>query len=148
MQHLHPVFPVVKLTPAPSEPFEGRKQQPPPPPVVMDNHEEYEVAEILDSRYHYNKLQYLVRFKGYNDSENQWIDAANVHAERAVRAYHRAYPERVRNIVRSDRPWRVRFEDALEHGETPIFIQRCRPFLPQARRKLFPFKTANEDVES
>ena len=51
MHHLHPVFPVVKLTPAPDDPFPGCRQPTPPPPVVVDGEEEYEVEEILNSRY-------------------------------------------------------------------------------------------------
>jgi hypothetical protein len=46
MQRLHPVFPVVKLTPAPEDLFPGRQQPMPPPPVVVDGKEEYEVEEI------------------------------------------------------------------------------------------------------
>ena len=50
MHCLHPVFPVVKLTPVPEEPFPGRQQPTPPPPIIVDNVEEYEVEEILNSR--------------------------------------------------------------------------------------------------
>jgi hypothetical protein len=36
--------------------------QPSPPPVIIedDEKEEYEIDDILDSRYHYGKLQYKV----------------------------------------------------------------------------------------
>jgi hypothetical protein len=34
--------------------------QSPPPSIVVDEEEEYEVDDILDSRYHYDKLQYRI----------------------------------------------------------------------------------------
>ena len=50
MRRLHPVFNVVKLTPAPPDPIAGRRRTPPPPPELVDSEEEYVVEEILDSR--------------------------------------------------------------------------------------------------
>jgi len=49
MQRLHPVFNVVKLTPAPDDPIEGCQITLPPAPIIEDRHEEWEVEEILDS---------------------------------------------------------------------------------------------------
>jgi hypothetical protein len=46
---LHPVFPVVKLSPALPDPIPGRRSAPPPPPMLVDGEEEYEVKAILDS---------------------------------------------------------------------------------------------------
>ena len=59
MRRLHPVFNVVKLTPAPPDPIVGRRRTPPPPPELIDGEEEYVVEEILDSRMFWRKLQYL-----------------------------------------------------------------------------------------
>jgi hypothetical protein len=44
-----------------------------PPPNLIKEEEEYEVDQILDSRKHGRggALQYLVRWKGYPNSENQ-----------------------------------------------------------------------------
>lgn len=50
MSRLHPVFNVIKLMPAPSDPIPGRRADPPPPPELIDDEEHYEVEEILDSR--------------------------------------------------------------------------------------------------
>jgi len=49
MKQLHPVFNVVKLTPAPDDPIMGRKMEDYPPPIVIDGEAEWEVEEILDS---------------------------------------------------------------------------------------------------
>jgi hypothetical protein len=50
MRRLHPVFNVVKLTPAPKDPIPGRRQNLPPPPELVDGEEEYLVKDILNSR--------------------------------------------------------------------------------------------------
>ena len=50
---LHPVFPIVKLTPAEEDPIPGQQAVPPPPPVLVDGEEEFEVERILDSRVRY-----------------------------------------------------------------------------------------------
>jgi hypothetical protein len=50
MSRLHPVFPVVKLMPAPADPILGQRSDPPPDPVLVDGEEHYEVEAILNSR--------------------------------------------------------------------------------------------------
>jgi len=40
---------------------------PPPLPVVVEGEEEWDVEEILDSGRVRNRLQYLVRWRGYSD---------------------------------------------------------------------------------
>jgi hypothetical protein len=42
-RRLHPVFLVVKLSPALPDPIHGRRPAPPPPPTLVDGEEEYEV---------------------------------------------------------------------------------------------------------
>ena len=44
---------------------------PPPPPIEVDGEEEFEVEEILDSRIRYRKLQYLIKWLGYPDTDNE-----------------------------------------------------------------------------
>jgi len=52
MRLLHPVFNIVKLSVALEDPIPGRKSQAPPPPIVVNGEPEWEVKEILDSRWH------------------------------------------------------------------------------------------------
>ena len=61
MRQLHPVFNVVKLSAAPEDPILGRRPQTPPPPIVVDREEEWEVEEVLDSRWHRKRFQFLVK---------------------------------------------------------------------------------------
>jgi hypothetical protein len=92
MSRLHPVFPVVKLTPAPDDPIVGRRAKPPPPPEVIDGEEHHEVEEILDSRWYRRRIEYFVKWKGYPDSENSWRPHYYVNADAAVRRFLRKYP--------------------------------------------------------
>jgi hypothetical protein len=55
--HLHPIFPVIKLSPVPPSPILGRRSALPPPTTLVDGEEEYEVKAILDSHMCYNRLE-------------------------------------------------------------------------------------------
>jgi len=61
MKQLHPVFNIVKLTPAPDDPIPGRKTTDHPLPIIIDGEVEWEVEEILNSRWHWRRFQYLVK---------------------------------------------------------------------------------------
>ena len=49
MKQLHPVFNIVKLTPALEDPITGQRTEDHPPPIVIDGEAKWEVEEILDS---------------------------------------------------------------------------------------------------
>jgi len=70
MRQLHPVFNVVKLSAAPEDPILGRKPQAPPPSIVIDGKEEWEVEEILNSRWYRRRFQFLVKWKGFSREHN------------------------------------------------------------------------------
>jgi len=61
LRQLHPVFNMVKLSAAPDDPIPGRKPQAPPPPIVIDGEPEWEVEEVLDSRWHRRRFQFLIK---------------------------------------------------------------------------------------
>ena len=56
---------MVKLFPAPDDPIPGHCPRLPPPLVLVNDKEQYEVEEILDSRLFRQKLQFKVKWKGY-----------------------------------------------------------------------------------
>ena len=49
MSHLHPVFLVVKLMAAPTDPIPEWQNHPPPDPILVDGEEEYEVEAVINS---------------------------------------------------------------------------------------------------
>jgi len=61
LRQLHPVFNVVKLSAILDDPTPGRKPQAPPPPIVVDGEPEWEVEEVLDSRWHWRRFQFLIK---------------------------------------------------------------------------------------
>jgi hypothetical protein len=69
---------------------------------LIDNEEEYEVESILDSRRtgRGRKLQYLVKWKGYPDADNQWEDYRNVTADDLVRQFQRRNPAKETHLRR------------------------------------------------
>jgi len=70
MKQLHPVFNIVKFTPALDNLITGRKTTDYPPPIIIDGEVEWEVEEILDSCWHQRRFQYLVKWKGYGCKHN------------------------------------------------------------------------------
>jgi Chromo (CHRromatin Organisation MOdifier) domain len=60
-----------------------------PPPELIDRQEEYEVEQIMNSRWIGRawKLQYLLHWKGYSHAHNSWQDATEVHAPDLVQEY-------------------------------------------------------------
>ena len=89
MRCLHPVFNVVKLSPAPDDPIAGRRRNLPPPLELMDGKEEYIVEEILNSRVFQWKPQYLVKWEGYRIERNTWEYLENLnHTPEKVTEFH------------------------------------------------------------
>ena len=71
-----------------------------PPPDLIDGEEEYEIEEVLQSRRHGRgrKIQYFVKWQGYPDSENQWVDWDDLHADEALADFKRRNPDAVSHI--------------------------------------------------
>jgi RNase H-like domain found in reverse transcriptase/Integrase zinc binding domain/Chromo (CHRromatin Organisation MOdifier) domain/Integrase core domain len=91
---VHPVFHVSLLEPVLHNDIPGRVQEP-SPPVIVDDQEEYEVEEVLDSRIRRRKLQYFVHWKGWPVSARTWEPHENlVHAQELVDDFHQAYPSK------------------------------------------------------
>ena len=96
---IHPVFHIDLLTPYRETITHGANYQRPPPDLV-DNEEEYEVEAILDSRKfgRGRRLQYLIKWKGYPDSDNQWVDKDDVSADDKVREFKASNPAKETHI--------------------------------------------------
>ena len=98
---IHPVFHVDLLTPYKETTFHGTNYTRPPPDLINDE-EEYEVEQILDSRVRgrNHKVQYLVKWVGYPNSDNQWLDAAQLTADDAIREFKARRPDAITHIRR------------------------------------------------
>ncbi len=90
---IHDVFHINLLTPY-RETNLHRSNYSRPVPDLVDNEEEYEVKKILDSQQfgRGRKKQYLIKWKGYPDSDNKWVDRRNVHAPEAIREFENQNP--------------------------------------------------------
>ena len=94
LDRLHPVFHVDKLYPWRGNHI-NREIPVPPQPIYLEEEDEaeYEVEEVLDSRIRWKRMEYLVKWKGYDASHNSWEPAPNLeHAPKAVQHFHKKHP--------------------------------------------------------
>ena len=96
---IHDVFHADLLTPYHETKLHGPNFTRPPPDLI-DGEEEYEVEEILQSRRFGkgHKVQYLVKWKGYPESDNQWVDWDNLHADEVIVDFKKKNPAAVSHI--------------------------------------------------
>ena len=98
---LHPVFHNSLLSPYKETQAHGPNYTRPPPDIVEGEDDHYEVEAILQSRLSPNRrgTQYLVKWKGYPDSENSWLPASQMkHAEDLVIKFQNKYPKAPRPL--------------------------------------------------
>ena len=91
---IHNVFHVDLLTPYRETEFHSVNYAQPPPDLV-GNEEQYEVEQVLDECNYgcWKKKQYLVKWKGYPDSDNQCLDAKNMeNAQELIAEFHNSNP--------------------------------------------------------
>jgi hypothetical protein len=61
--------------------------------VIVNEQQEWEVKEIIDSRRHRNRLQYRVKWIGFHDPDKTWYPANNFeNSPNAIRQFHARYP--------------------------------------------------------
>jgi hypothetical protein len=92
MRHLHDVFHVSLLDAV--KPTSLSPRMPPPPPAlyIKDDQEYFEIGDILDSKHIGHRLHYLVKWKGFPDSENSWEPLINIPAHGLIKEFHRRNP--------------------------------------------------------
>lgn len=94
---VHPVFNVHLLRPAAEDPLPGQAQ-PPSPPVEVEGLEEWEVEDIVDSRWDRRgrgkpRLRYTVKWTGYPDVTEERAEYLE-NARQVVENFHRRYPDK------------------------------------------------------
>jgi hypothetical protein len=91
---IHPVFHIDLLTPYRETIMHGPNFTRPAPESV-EGEEEYSVEKILDSWQfgRRQRLQYLVKWEGYPDSDNMWVDKDDVFADDKIREFKKSNPK-------------------------------------------------------
>ena len=93
---IHPVFHISLLEPAPK-----KAKQIMPTELLPDENGEYEVETILDCKWVRGRRQYLIKWKGYPNTENTWEPKTNLNCSELVSEFHRRNPR----IRTSPRGW-------------------------------------------
>ena len=90
---IHDVFHASLLSPYSETPAHGPNFSRPPPDLI-GGEEEYEVESIKAHCYsgQNKRLQFLIRWKGYLESDNTWEPADSVHAPDLVKEYKQRTP--------------------------------------------------------
>ncbi|MBW0588260.1 hypothetical protein O181_127975 [Austropuccinia psidii MF-1] len=93
---VHPVFHVSLLEPVKHSTIPNQHQLP-PPPVLVEEQEEWEVAQVLDSKLKRGNLWYLVEWKGFSEDPERttWEPASNLtNSPDLVKDFHSLYPDK------------------------------------------------------
>jgi hypothetical protein len=84
------VFHVSLLEPTTNNAYAGQNSEP-LPTVEIDGEDEYFMEAILDSRIHWRKLQYLMKWVGYDQPD--W-EPTKFHSQReAINIFYKRYPD-------------------------------------------------------
>jgi hypothetical protein len=99
---IHPVFHIDLLTPYKETIMHGPNFTRPTPELI-NGEEEYSVEKILDSRHfgRRRRLQYYVKWEGYPDAENMWVDKDDVFADDKVWEFKASNPDAITHIRRA-----------------------------------------------
>ncbi|MBW0555752.1 hypothetical protein O181_095467 [Austropuccinia psidii MF-1] len=94
LKSVHTVFHVLLLEPVKQSTIPNQHQLP-PPPVLVEEQEEWEVAQVLDSKLKRGKLWYLVEWKVFSEDPETtaWEPASNLtRSPDLVKDFHSLYP--------------------------------------------------------
>ena len=96
-KQVHPVFHVSKLHQYHEDPDQPNYTA--PPPDIIEGEAEWEVERILDAKMVNRQLKYLVKWKGWPDSENSWEPKANLgNAKEVLEDFYKENPDATRRL--------------------------------------------------
>jgi hypothetical protein len=88
---VHPVLHVSLLEPIRGDPVPGQRL-PPPEPIIIDREPEYEVEDIVDSHIFRCRLQYLIKWRGWDVLT--WEQATEVNRLKAIDNFYAQHPNK------------------------------------------------------
>ena len=94
---VHPVFHVSKIEEYHEDP--KHPNHPSPPPDVIEGEPEWEVEEIRDAKFAHNKIYFLVKWKGWPDSEVSWEPEDNLeNSPEIISSFYKQHPGAPRRL--------------------------------------------------
>jgi hypothetical protein len=98
---IHPVFHTSLLTPYTETPSH-RPNFMQLPLDLIDGEEEYEVEQICAhwTWGQHKTLQYLIKWKGYPESDNTWENADQIHALALIKLYHQMNAQKTTEAIK------------------------------------------------
>ncbi|MBW0557332.1 hypothetical protein O181_097047 [Austropuccinia psidii MF-1] len=90
---IHPVFHISLLEPVKTSSIPNRHQEP-PTPIIIEEEEEREVSQILESKLKRGKLWYLVKWEGFSQDPERstWEPTENLkNCPGLVKDFHPLY---------------------------------------------------------
>jgi hypothetical protein len=96
---VHPVFHTSLLMPVSTElPLPGQHPEP-PPPIEVDGEPEHLIERILDVRVRRRRMQYLVKWQGYEDPDsNTWEPEYHVAETQALDEFETRNMDKIRKL--------------------------------------------------
>ena len=99
---IHNVFHSNLLRKASTDVLTGQVNEP-IPPVIIDNEEEWEVEDILDTKSHRGKIQYRVKWTDW-DKDRKWYDASGFdNFPEIVEDFDTRYPNKSRSQTKKNK---------------------------------------------
>jgi len=102
MWRIHDVFHASLLSPYHETTAHGPNFSRPPPDLI-EGKEEQEIERVLDHRLFGRQRtpQYLIKWKGFPDSDNEWVREEHMHAPELIKAFHRRQQKGIKVAVHS-----------------------------------------------
>jgi transposase InsO family protein len=97
---IHDAFHVSLLEPYVPNQLPNRVSIPPPPELINDL-EHWEIETVLAERTHRRRKEYLIKWKGYPDSDNSWEPASDIEHLEIVQAWIESPQQNKRNPIRT-----------------------------------------------
>ena len=97
---IHPIFHISLLESYKASIIPERTREP-SSSIVIDNEEEWEIEEILDSELCHRKLWYKIRWAGYSLARDSWQSASDlINCPDLVKQFHIHYPSKSSQSIR------------------------------------------------